>query len=260
MIDRATELRRVAQVLQRKPEELGYLKALDGEALVNLRTLVQNSLIDQFSHLFQKLANAGKIIPDGVSALLCRKVFGPALTANMSYYVPSDRAAKMCRHFDADFMAAVAREQVPERAKELLDGLPVDLMRDVMRKMIATKDYHIMGAFLDHLPQDKAIALAHEIRDPVDYLRIAGFAQKKDRAATIAASLDDARLKTLTATAFEHAEFMLDIGLVTAEMPAAEQKRVARLTDEINPEYRKKMKPLAEQTGFSERLKAYFAA
>jgi len=116
-----------------------------------------------------------------------------------------------------------------------------------------------MGAFLDHLPQDKAIELAQEIRSPEDYLRIAGFAQKKDRVAKVAASFDDEKLKNLTATAFEHAELMLDIGLVTAEMSAAEQKRVARLTDELDPEYRKKMRPLAEQAGFGERLAGYFS-
>jgi len=165
-MDRATEQRRLAQVLHRKPDELDYLKSLDAEGLMKLHTVVQNSLIDQFSNLFRKLANSGKIVPDALSAVLCRKVFGPALTANMSYYVPPDRAAKLCRHFDADFMAAIAREMVPERAKELLNGLPVELMQQVMRKMLATKDYHILGAFLDHLPEDKAVALAEEIRDP----------------------------------------------------------------------------------------------
>ncbi len=259
-MDRATEQRRLAQVLHRKPDEIDYLKALDADGLMKLRTLVQNSLIDQYSALFQKMANAGKIVPDKVSAVLCRKVFGPALTANMSYFVPADRAASLCRHFDGDFMAAIAREQVPERARALLGGLPVDLMREVMRTLIAKKDYHIMGSFLDNLPDEKALALAQEIRDPTDYLRISGFAQNKERVARIAARMDDERMKALIKVAFEHAEFMLDNALATAEMSAEAQRRVARLTDEIDPEYRKKVKALAEQTGFGEKLKEYFAA
>ncbi len=259
MIDRATEQRRLAQVLHRKPDELAYLKALDGEGLMKLRTLVQNSFIDQFKDLFVKLANSGKVIPDAISALLCRKVFGPALTANMSYYVPGDRAARMCKHFDADFMAAIAREQIPERAKALLDGLPVDLMQQVMRKMLATKDYHIMGAFLDHLPEKKAEILMQELRDVADHLRISGFAQHKDRVARLAFKLDDEHLKKLITVAFAHAEFMLDIGLVTAEMTPDQQKRMAKVTDEIDPQYRKQAKHLAEQTGYADRLTAYFS-
>jgi hypothetical protein len=258
-MDRATELRRLAQVLHRKPEELAYLNALDAEGLTKLRTLVQNGLIDHYRKLFEKMANAGRIVPDAISAVLCRKVFGPALTANLSYYVPPDRAAKLCKHFDGEFMAAVAREQVPERAKSLLGGLPVDLMRQVMRRMLATRDYHVMGEFLDQLPEDKAVGLAEEIREPIDYLRICGFAQNKERLARVAARLADDRLKPLIAEAFAHVEYMLDIGLVTAEMSAEEQRRMAKLTDEIDPQYRQKMKPVAEQTGFSERLTPYFA-
>jgi hypothetical protein len=259
VIDRATEQRRLAQVLHRKPEELAYLKALDGDGLMKLRTLVQNSLIDQFASLFQKLANSGKIIPDAVSALLCRKVFGPALTANLSYYVPADRAARMCKHFDADFMTAIAREQIPERAKALLDGLPVDLMRQVMRKMIASKDYHIMGAFLDHLPEKKAESLMQELRDVADHLRISGFAQRKDRVARLAIGLDDDRLREMITVAFAHPEFMLDIGLVTAEMTAEQQRRMARITDGINPAFRKKARALAGQSGYADRLEAYLS-
>jgi hypothetical protein len=259
-MDRATEQRRLAQVLHRNPEDLSYLKALDGEALMKLRVLLQNSLIDQFKDLFVKLANSGKIVPDTISALLCKRVFGPALTANMSYYVPADRAARMCKHFDADFMAAIAREQVPERAKALLDGLPVDLMRQVMRKMLATKDYHIMGAFLDHLPEAKAGTLMQELRDVTDYLRISGFAQHKDRVARLAVKLEDDKLRELIGVAFAHAEFMVDIGLVTAEMTDDQQRRMARITDAIDPEHRRKARALAEQTGYADRLAAYFAA
>jgi hypothetical protein len=258
-MDRATEQRRLAQVLHRKPEELAYLKQLDADKLMKLRTLVQGRLLDQYSNLFQKLANSGKIVPDTLSSVLCRKVFGPALTANMSYYVAADRAARLCRHFDADFMAAIAREMIPERAESLLAGLPVDLMKQVMRKMLASRDYHILGAFLDYLTEEKAAALMGEIRDLADYLRIAAFAQHKDRVARLASRLDDTRLKELIGIAFTHAELMLDIGLVTAEMPPEEQRRMATLTDEVDPVYRKKSRELAEQTGFAEKLEAYFA-
>lgn len=259
-MDRATEQRRLAQVLHRQPDELAYLKALDAEALSKLRALTQGMLLDQYKDLFQKLASSGKIVPDAVSALLCRKVFGPALTANMSYYVPADRAARMCKHFDGEFMASIAREMIPERAKELLGGLPVELMREVMRKLLATKEYHILGGFLDHLPEAKAEALMQELRDVADHLRISGFAQRKDRVARLAYKLDDDRVKALIKVAFSHAEFMLDIGLVTAEMSAEQQRRMAKLTDEVDPQYRSKAKYLAEQTGYADRLTAYFSA
>jgi len=259
-IDRATELRRLAQVLHRKPEDLGHLAALDGAGLMKLRTLIQNSLLEEFSNLFEKLAASGKLAPDALSAFLCRKIFGASITANMSYYVPADRAARMCKHFDELFMAEIAREQIPERAQEQLEKLPVDLMRGVTRQMLATRDYHIMGGFTDYLPEDKAIVLMEEIADPADHLRISSFAQRKDRIARLAVAMDDAQLKRLIAAAFTQPEFIREVGLVTAEMSAQDQQRMARLTDAVDPQHRANARQLAQADGMLGRLEAYFAA
>lgn len=259
-IDRPTELRRLARVLHRPPEQLPHLAALDGAGLMKLRTLIQNSLLEEFSSLFEKLAASGKLAPDALSALLCRKVFGASITANMSYYVPADRAARMCKHFDDMFMADIAREQIPERAKEQLEKLPVDLMRGVTRQMLATRDYHIMGGFTDYLPEEKAMILMEEIADPSDSLRISSFAQRKDRIARLTVKMDDEQLKRLIAAAFAQPEFIQEVGLVTAEMGAKDQQRMAKLTDAVDKAHRPRAREMAQGNGTLERLQAFFAA
>lgn len=258
-IDRPTELRRLALALHRSPEQLGYLAALDGAALMKLRSQLQTSLLDRFSSLFEKLANSGKLAPDALSALLCKKVFGPSITANMSYYVPTDRAVKMCKHFDAPFMAEIAREQIPERAKDQLENLPVELMKGVTRELLASKDYAQMGGLTDYLPEEKGTVLMQEIKDPADNIRISSFAQRKDRIARLAVSLNDARLTQLIAAAFESEAFIHEVGLVTAEMGAKDQQRMAKLTDALNKDFRPRAKALAEATGRLEKMKPYFA-
>lgn len=260
IIDRNTELRRLARVLHRNPDQLGHLAALDGGALMKLRTLVQNAFLDEFSSLFEKLAASGKLAPDALSALLCRKVFGASITANMSYYVPAERAARMCKHFDDEFMAEIAREQIPERAQEQLDKLPVELMRGVTRQMLTSRDYHIMGGFTDYLPEEKAMTLMDEIRDPADHLRISGFAQRKDRIARLAVAMDDITLKRLIAAAFASPEFIEEVGLVTAEMNAKQQQRMAKLTDQVDKGHRPRSRAIAEKSGQLARLEAFFAA
>ncbi len=259
-IDRPTELRRLALVLHKSEGQLGYLDSLDGAALMKLRTQLQTSLLDRFSNLFEKLANSGKLAPDALSALLCKKVFGPSLTANMSYYVPTDRSVKMCKHFDESFMADIARNQIPERAKDQLENLPVDLMKGVTRELIKSKDYPIMGGFTDHLPEDKGQVLMKEIDDPADNIRISSFAQRKDRIARLAVSMNDTRLKQLIEAAFQSEAFIHEVGLVTAEMSADEQTRMAKLTDSLNPAHRPKAKQLAQASGIAPRMQAYFAA
>lgn len=259
-MDRATELRRLAQLMHRKPTDLGYLAALDAEGISALRTVLQNRILDEFSGTFEKMAAGGKIAPDSLSATLCKKFFGPTLTANMSYFTPPAKAANMCKHFGVDFMTEVAREQVPERAVEMLEGLPVDLMKPVTRNLLASGDYHIMGGFTDYMPEDKINILMQEIEDPADNLRISSFAQRKDRIAKLSAGFDDETLTSLIKAGYQDDELILELALTCAEMSADDQQRMARLTDAVNPEFRKKSRELAEQAGLADRLVAFFSA
>lgn len=258
-IDRSTEIRRLAKVLHVEPPDLDYLDALDGVELQEIRQAFQNRLLEDHGETFAKMAAGGKIAPDALSAMLCRKIFGPTITANMAYYTPAEKAAKMIGHFDDEFLAEVVRQQIPEKAQDLLEKIPVDLMRGTTRTLLASQDYHIMGGFTDYMPQDKVAALMHEITDVADNLRVSSFCQHKDRIAELTMNFDDELLKKLIEAAFSSEDFIIEVGLVTAEMPAEGQQRMAKLTDQVNPEYRKRAREVAEQQGSTEALSAYFA-
>jgi hypothetical protein len=259
-MDRSTELRRLALTLHKQPGDLGYLDHLDAAGLKNLRQRFQNRLIDEFGHVFEKLAGAGKLAPDALSAMLCKKIFGPAITANMSYYTSVETAIKLCKHFDADFMTEVAREQLPERSERMLNELPVDLMKAVTRQMATHGDFHIMGAFTDFMPEAKTMVLMEEVKDPADNLRISSFAQRKDRIAKLACGLTDAKLSVLIKAAFANEELTREIVLITCEMNEKDQTRMAGLTDALDAGYRQRGLDTANGMGMSNRLKAYAAA
>lgn len=259
-MDRSTELRRLAITLHKQPGDLGYLDHLDAAGLKNLRQRFQNRLIDEFGHVFEKMAGAGKLAPDALSAMLCKKVFGPAITANMSYFTPVEQAVKLCKHFDANFMADVAREQLPDRAEKMLNDLPVSLMKDVTRLMAEHGDFHLMGAFTDFLPEEKMRVLMEEVKDPADNLRISSFAQRKDRIASLAISLPDAKLSVFIRAAFEADELTREIVLITCEMNDKDQTRMAKLTDSLDASFRKRGLDTAKAMGMDNRLKAYAAA
>ncbi|MCG8669955.1 MAG: hypothetical protein MI867_11120 [Pseudomonadales bacterium] len=259
-IDRATEMRRLSRLLQQDEDSLDYLSSLDGAGLQKVRNLIQNSLIDEFSPLFTKIAASGKLAPDSLSALLARKVFGPTLTANIGYYTATKKVVKMASMFDTEFLSDVAREQVPERAQDMLKALPVDVMRGVTRNLLQNKDYHIMGDFTDYLPEDKVRTLMEEISDPTDHLRVSSYAQRKDRIAHLTISFDDDMLKDLIVAAFSHDDLLQEVSLVIAAMQANDQKRMAKLTDEVNSEYRSRVKNLLDEKGIEGNFEAYFAA
>ena len=51
-----------------------------------------------------------------------------------------------------------------------------------------------------------------------------------------------------------------EVSLVTASMQANDQQRMAKLTDELDPNYRPHAKKLASEKGIEADLEAYFAA
>lgn len=259
-MDRNTELRRLAQALHRSADDLAYLDKLDAVALQKLRTNFQNSLLNKFGPVFERIAGAGKLAPDSISATLCTKVFGPAITANMSYFTPMSKAVSLCKLFDADFMAEVAREQIPERAVDMLAELPVEQLKKVTAKLVEHGDFHVLGGFTDYIPEKKAIEIMEVIKDPAANLHISFYAQRKDRIAKLANMLNDQKLLELIAAAFADENLMVEVGLITAEMDDKAQVRMAKLTDKVNKTYRGIAKAKAEGLGYADRMKAYFAA
>ena len=259
-MDRNTELRRLAQALHKPAESLTYLDKLDAVALQKLRTQFQNSLLNKFGPVFEKIAGAGKLAPDSISATLCTKVFGPAITANMSYFTPMSKAVSLCKLFDADFMAEVAREQIPERTATMLAELPVDQLKKVTAKLVEHGDYHVLGGFTYYIPEKKAFEIMEVIKDPAANLHISFYAQRKDRIAKLANMQSDEKLIELIAAAFSDEQLMVEVGLITCEMDAKAQARMAKLTDKVNKDYRGKAKAKAEEMGYANRLKDYFSA
>ena len=259
-MDRQTELRRLAQTLNVTEKQLAYLDKINATGLQNIRRGFQNALLDEFESLFQKLAGAGKLSPDSVSALLCKKVFGPAITANLSYYTPIDKIAGMCKHFDGEFMADVTREQIPERVAPMLKDMPVDLMAEVTRQLAKAGDFHIMGAMTDFLPEDKLVALMKEVPTAEANLRVSSFAQRKDRIAALVKNLPLDVMTDLIKAGFNNEDLIAELALVTAEMSGVDQERMAKLTDSIDKNYRTRAKEVAKNLGLFDKLKDYFAA
>jgi hypothetical protein len=259
-MDRNTELRRLAQALHKSVDDLAYLDKLDAVALQKLRTNFQNSLLNKFGPVFEKIAGAGKLAPDSISATLCTKVFGPAITANMSYFTPMSKAVSLCKLFDADFMAEVAREQIPERAVDMLAELPVDQLKRVTAKLVEHGDYHVLGGFTDYIPEKKAIEIMEVIKNPAANLQISVYAQRKDRIAKLANMLNDEKLVELITAAFAEESLMIEISLITSEMDTKAQARMAKLTDKVDKTYRGLARAKADEIGYASRMKAYFDA
>ncbi|MEK9816979.1 MAG: hypothetical protein VW447_07705, partial [Limnobacter sp.] len=72
--------------------------------------------------------------------------------------------------------------------------------------------------------------------------------------------LNDEKLIELIAAAFSDENLLVEVGLITAEMDDKAQVRMAKLTDKVNKAYRNLARTKADELGYADRMKAYFAA
>jgi hypothetical protein len=259
-MDRDTERRRLARVLRRPPEALAYLDALDAAALFKLRGLIQNALLQRLAPVFEKLAAGGRLIPDALNARLCRQLFGPGITASLSTFTPVDQAVRLAARFDTAFLTEVARHQIPERAQALLQALPLPVMREITRQLLAAREFAVMGGFTDYLPEDKAHALIAEIRSPEERLQVSAWAQRKDRIARLSARLPEADLAALIAYVAQAPQWWKEVLLITAEMPDDDQRRMAARCDARDPGLRQQAAAAVADEKLHKALAAFFTA
>lgn len=250
MVDAQVELRRLAELLKVSQQELDYLLALDAEALMQLRLQFQDSLISDYEPLLAKFAATAALSPLPLAEKICRRYLGPMLTSYLSYFVPVKMAAKLGRRFDADFMTAVAKEQLPERAKAFLADFPLELMRPVTRGLVAEQAWSTMGGFVDYLPEEKSFALMSEVPDALSNLRIASYAQNKALIASLVAKFDDQMLTELTKASLAAPELMREVCLVAEQLPPASLAQMQRLVPQFSAAEQSQLYDYARGNGF----------
>ena len=117
------EREKLARVLHCEPGAVDFGQALDVAGMRRLRESVSAALFDEHRHLFQKLADASRLLPAGISAKLSEKVFGPLFSARISGLLSVDKAVAIAEKLHTDFLADVTIEMDPRSARELLQRL-----------------------------------------------------------------------------------------------------------------------------------------
>jgi hypothetical protein len=250
-VDTKVEIRRLAALFQCDESELGYLESLGGEALMKLRVQFQDSLISDYEPVLSKLAGTTAITPAAIAVKIATRYLGPTLTSYLSYYTPVKSAAKLAEKFPSDFMIEVAKEQIPERAKEMLKDFPLELMRPVTRGLVAEQAWSTMGGFVDYLPEEKSFALMSEVPDAESNLRISSYAQNKELVAKLVAKFDDDMLIELTKASLASPELMREVCLVAEKLPAESLEQMARLRDRFSEAEQTQLYKYARENDFS---------
>lgn len=227
-----TELLRLAHNLATQPDELKQLAGFDASALGHLNNLLQKMQFDH-SLVWAKLAKVASFIPNFINAKVAQEILGPHITANLSYHLPIPDVISIARKIRIDFLAEVTENMVAEKGAKIVDQMPMDLLKPLVRKISERGGFFTIGSFTDYVKLDIIRQLLPEIRDNRHLLEISCFCNKKDRVAFAVGLLDSDRIKNLLllAAEIEYWDEILSFGRFLEERDRVRVKDILQTLD-----------------------------
>lgn len=237
LVLRAERLK-LEDLLEHEPGTLIWLESLSLEALQTLRDQITTVLFEGHAAMFERLAQAGGIMPMKVRVIIAEKALGATLCARVAGYTPVDRAVAMAERLHVPFMADVATRMDPHRARPLLQRLSVEHMKAVGHELAARGAVITLGRFVDALPTSVTEAVMMELDDAA-VLRSAFFVNDRSHLDNVTRLLPESRLRQIVATARQQALY----------------QETLLLTQSLAPELARRLADLAaEESGFLEAL------
>ncbi len=173
------EILKLARVLRRDPDQLGYLDKVAPGDLRELREQVTEVLWSAQSQAFARLAAASRVLPIRVVAAIGERAFGPVLAARISGLLDPGRAVEMANTMPIDFLADVAVELDPRRSGPVITRIPAERIAAITRELVRRHEYVTMGRFVGHL-DERAVTAAVEQMDETTLLQVAFVLESKD--------------------------------------------------------------------------------
>jgi len=247
-LDAMTEIEKLAHMLRVVPDRLQYLRHLSPEDLRALNETISNRLLTDSSDVWAKLAGVAKFMPNFINAQVAKSLLGPNITANLTYHVDVKQAVAIASSLNVEFLAQVAENLVPARAKHLIEAFPLDILVKLTRILTREKKFFTMGAFVDYMDCEKILTLSREIPDTESLLRVGLYTQNKAHVATLADGFSDEKIIDMIETAQQKDLWPSLIGLL-AHFTETQHHRLASLVGRVSVDALLGMVPFAIEHG-----------
>lgn len=227
-----SELKRLANLLQIKEEEISFLTPLNTEQIQFLHTSIDNAIYLHQSPLWEGLAKATHLLPDRLNAKIASNFIGAAATAQLSYHLPPQKALKIATHFATPFMADVATHMEPKRAEAIIRIFPQDKVRAIALYLLQQEDYELMGMFLDYLSPAQSVPILKDIHSDEAILHIMAHAERKENLGQFVTHIGNPRLLSLLQKVNE-LEMWDEVMQILPHLPPAQQTRITPLITQL---------------------------
>jgi hypothetical protein len=217
-----------------------FLIKLSPDELTTLRQKVQSAIYSEQSSQWKRVAGVAKFMPNFVNAKVAEQALGPVITANISYYIDVRDAVSIMRFLSTPFMAEVAGYMVPEKSKELINKLPMDLMKKLVVYLCQNNKHFVVGSFVEVTELDRVVEIALHLNKESDLIGITKYVKDKSSLAGAYRAFNEQKRYKLIEEA--HRSNNLNIVIQMAMfLQLGEVLQMSRLLNEKNPGLLKSM-------------------
>lgn len=224
-----TEIQKLLHFLQiNDDKEFSFLEKLTKEELHQLRLKIID--VSQFSQtdIWKRLTGVAKFFPNYMNAKISETVMGPLIAANMSYHMPEKDAIAIMKYMSTSFLATVSEYMTPEKAKNLINQIPMDILKKVTTDLVQKKKYMVAAGFVDVSDVPRLVELSKIIYKEEDLIRISSFVENKQYIAKIVEGFSDERLNKIITVAYQY-NFQDEVLTVFSHLSNKEVQRVLKI-------------------------------
>jgi hypothetical protein len=222
-LEAQVEIVKLARLLGTEPEELGYLSGAEPDDIRSFRDQVTDVLFDGDRARLGGFAAGSRVIPAAFAATVAERALGPVLCARLTALVEPDKAVEIAKRLPPPFLAEVAIEMDPRRAKDVIAHVPANLIEAVAGELGRRGEAVTMGRFVGFL-KDPALRAAMKGIDDSTLLQTAFVMERKERLDHIISLLPPARLRSIVVCANEREMWPETLDLLTS---VSAQRRAA---------------------------------
>ncbi|MBK9635351.1 MAG: hypothetical protein IPO64_12870 [Bacteroidetes bacterium] len=102
------------------------------------------------------------------------------VTARITPYIEVKDAISIMKSLSIPFMSHTAEFLIPSKAKNLINSLPMDLMKKVVAHLVKHHHFSVIGGFVEITDDNRVIEIANYIESEADLCRITSYVEKKE--------------------------------------------------------------------------------
>ena len=228
-----TEIQKLLHFLQiTDVSEFAFLDKLSKDEIHQLRLKIID--VSQFTQtdIWKRLTGVAKFFPNYMNAKISETVMGPLIAANMSYHMPVKDAISIMGYMSTQFLATVAEHMTPENARDLINQIPMAILKKVTTELGQSKKFMTAAGFVDVSDVPRLVELSKIIYKEEDLIRISTFVENKQYIAKIVEGFSDDRMDKIITIAYQH-DMQQEVISVFSHLSNKEMQRVLKIVSQL---------------------------